>query len=84
MIKRGKLCKQTLENTMSLLYLLSVAAGQSSQQWPVGHHQWMVGPLPATSAKSSSVLLKQNRVGLEVGISANVLLCNRGIQQQKQ
>ncbi|GMP97501.1 hypothetical protein CsSME_00045725 [Camellia sinensis var. sinensis] len=87
MIRRSKLCKQTLENTLSLLYLLSVVAGKFSHQWPAGHllwsaghQQWTVGPLPATSAKSSNVLLKQNRVGLEIEISANVLLCNRGTQ----
>ncbi|GMP81156.1 hypothetical protein CsSME_00035959 [Camellia sinensis var. sinensis] len=34
MIRRDKLCKQTLENTLSLLCLLSIAAGQSSHQWP--------------------------------------------------
>ncbi|GMP33905.1 hypothetical protein CsSME_00007013 [Camellia sinensis var. sinensis] len=58
MIRRGKLCKQTLENTLSLLYFLSVAVGKSSHQWSAGHHQWTAGLLPATSAKSSSVLLK--------------------------
>ena len=45
--------------------LLFVVAGQSS-------HQWLAGSLPATCAKSSSVLLKQNRVGLEVENSASV------------
>ncbi|GMP68564.1 hypothetical protein CsSME_00028144 [Camellia sinensis var. sinensis] len=83
MIRRDKLCKQTLENTLSLLHFLSVATGKSSHQWPTGHHQWMASPLPATSAKSSSVLLKHNRVGLKVEISANVLLYNRGILEQK-
>ncbi|GMP66435.1 hypothetical protein CsSME_00026799 [Camellia sinensis var. sinensis] len=81
MIRRGKLCKQTLENTLSLLCLLFVAAGKSNHQWSASHLQWMAGPLPATSAKSNNVLLKQNRVGLEVEISASVQLCNRGIWQ---
>ncbi|GMP26135.1 hypothetical protein CsSME_00002710 [Camellia sinensis var. sinensis] len=81
MIRRGKLCKQTLENTLSLLYLLPVTAGKPSHQWPADHFQWMAGFLSATSAKSSSVLLKQNKVDLEVEISANVLLYNRGIPQ---